>query len=120
MALKGLEQKKPASGVDYGTHLASKPVTAMVTSDKVVSGQTVAQSASESQVLHPGMFATNGMSITVEGGRVLNLGNYETARIGVTITVPCSPETLEHAYQFATDWVSGKIEETVKDAKGEA
>ena len=24
----------------------------------------------------------------------MNLGNYETARIGVTITVPCSKETL--------------------------
>jgi hypothetical protein len=67
MALKGLGQKKSASGVDYGQHLVSKPVTGMVTSSKSVAGQPVAEAASETQTLHPGVF-TNGMSITVEVG----------------------------------------------------
>jgi gamma-glutamyltranspeptidase len=57
------------------------------------------------------------MAITVEGGRVMNLGNYETARIGVSITVPCSTATLDEAYNFGTTWVSEKIEEAVKAAK---
>lgn len=110
----------PKSGVDWGkdysTHLLTQPVTGMVSSSKAVSGQVIASSPSETQTLNPGVF-TDGMSIRVEGGRVLNLGNYETARIGVTITVPCNKETLDDAYAYATSWVSEKIEEAVKMAK---
>lgn len=120
MALKiatGAEPpEKPKTGVDYQQHLHSKPVTGMVSTSKAQSGQPVAESLSETQTLHPGVF-TNGMSITVEGGRVMNLGNYETARIGVSITVPCSKDTLDDAYQYATAWVSERIEEAIKDAK---
>ena len=47
----------------------------------------------------------------------MNLGNYETARVGVTITVPCSKDTLEEAYNYATEWVSAKINEAVGMAK---
>jgi hypothetical protein len=49
----------------------------------------------------------------VEGGRVLNLGNYESARITVAITVPTTVDQLSEAYEFASDWVSAKIEESV-------
>jgi hypothetical protein len=102
--------------VAYGEHLGTKPITGSTHTAKAVKGQVVAEGVETSETLHPGVF-NSGMSITVEGGRVLNLGNYETARVGVTITVPCSKETLEDAYNYATEWVSGKIEEAVKEAK---
>jgi len=121
MALKvgkvvlGNSQAK-TQGADYTKHLTTKPVTGMVTSSKSVAGKEVAASASETKTLHPGVFSY-GMSITVVGGRVINLGNYETARIGVSITVPCDPSTLNEAYSFGTEWVSSKIDEAVKLAK---
>lgn len=122
MALKGLgtinvPKQKPHKA-DYSTHLATEPITGMVSSSKSVSGQQVAESMAGTQTLHPGVFS-DGMSIRVEGGRVINLGNYETARIGVTITVPCTKETLNEAYTYATGWVSERIEEAMKMAKGE-
>jgi hypothetical protein len=107
---------KTTLGVDYGTHLKTEPITGMASTSKIVSGKVIAESTPESQTLHPGVY-TKGMSITVEGGRVINLGNYETARVGVTITVPCTKETLDEAYEYATEWVSEKIEEAVKAAK---
>lgn len=117
------EDKKPKTGVDWGkgaadytAHLQTQPVTGMVSSSKAVAGKEIAGTVSESKTLHPGVFS-NGMTITVEGGRVLNLGNYETARVGVTLTVPCTKDTLEEAYDYATNWVSEKIEEAVKAAK---
>lgn len=116
LKMKGDKPDAPTTGVNYGEHLYTKPVTGMVSTSKSVSGQEIAGSLAETQQLHPGVF-TNGMSITVEGGRVMNLGNYETARIGVSITVPCSKESLDDAYQYATSWVSEKIEEAVKLAK---
>lgn len=117
LKIEGELPKKPTTGVDYQKHLQTKPVTGMVSTSKAVSGNPIAESASESKTLHPGVY-NDGMSITIEGGRVINLGNYETARIGVTITVPCSKDTLEEAYTYATEWVSEKIEAAVKDAKG--
>jgi hypothetical protein len=113
--IKGKQPEQPL-GVDYQQHLQTKPVTGLVSTSKAVSGQEIASSLSESKTLNPGVF-TNGMSITVEGGRVLNLGNYETARIGVTIVVPCNKDSLEEAYAYATDWVSEKFNEAVKLAK---
>lgn len=112
--IKGMDV---AAGKDYTAHLYTKPITGGVTqSSKAVKGEKIAESVSETQTLHPGVF-TNGMSITVEGGRVINLGNYETARVGVSITVPCEPATLDDAYTWATEWVSNKIEEAVASAK---
>jgi hypothetical protein len=116
MPLKMTGTVPTKTGVDYEKHLTSQPVTGMVTSTKSVSGKEIASAPSETQTLHPGVF-TDGMSIRVEGGRVLNLGNYETARVGVTITVPCDKDSLDEAYQYATSWVSEKIEEAVKMAK---
>ena len=105
-----------AVGKDYTAHLHSKPITGMASSSKSQAGQVIAETIGESETLHSGVF-TNGMSITVEGGRVINLGNYETARVGVTITVPCTKETLDEAYNYATGWVSDKITEALKMAK---
>lgn len=106
---------------DYSSHLktpTAKPITGSSTTTKVVAGTEMPAGISESETIHPGVF-TDGMSITVEGGRTLNLGNYESARVGVSITVPCDKDTLNDAYTFATEWVSEKINEAVELAKGE-
>jgi len=116
MALKLPTTPAVKTGVDYNQHLHTKPVTGIVSTSKAVKGEEIAGSASETKVLHPGVFS-NGMSITVEGGRTMNLGNYESARVGVSITVPCDKDSLNDAYAYATSWVSEKIEEAVKMAK---
>ena len=113
----GKPKKVPAHKADYTQHL-TQPVTGMVSEVKTVSGAQVASTLSETQTLNPGVFS-DGMSIRVEGGRVINLGNYETVRIGVTITVPCTKDTLNDAYEFGTTWVSSKIDEAVAMAKSD-
>lgn len=116
MGLKMKEGTQLKTGKDYSQHLHTQPVTGMKTTAKTVKGQQIAESGGETEILNEAVY-TNGMSITVDGGRTLNLGNYESAKIGVTITVPCDKETLEEAYAFATEWVSQKIDEAVKLAK---
>jgi hypothetical protein len=111
-------QHKPTPlGVYYGLDKVSEPITTHVTKEKATKGVTHPSDIQESAILHPGVF-TDGTKVTVEGGRTLNLGNYESARIGVTITVPCDKGSIEESYQWATDWVSKKIEDAVKEAKG--
>lgn len=116
MALNLKVGTKPTTGVDYQQHLQTHPIVGAVATSKSTKGEKIAESLEGTETIHPGVFS-NGMSITVEGGRVLNLGNYETARIGVHITVPCDKASLEEAYTYATNWVSEKIEEAVKLAK---
>lgn len=54
-------------------------------------------------------FQTEPARVAVDYGLTINLGNYESARIGVSITVPCYLEEANDAYTFAVDWVSERI-----------
>ena len=56
-------------------------------------------------------------TVNVGGSQTVNLGNYESAKISVSLTVPCLQGEIDDAYEFASSWVSGKIEETIKAAK---
>jgi hypothetical protein len=55
--------------------------------------------------------------VTAGGGHTINLGNYESAKITVEISMPCRKQDLSETYDFCTDWVSSKMEEAVKSAK---
>jgi hypothetical protein len=129
MALKGIPINPdygkqtslvPPKGTDYSKHLASKPIVSMETMEKSIKGEPIPfASTGETVTQHPGIFTQQpGMSISIQGGRTLNLGNHESAKIGVIITVPCDATSLTDAYEWATTWVSDKIESAIKDAKG--
>ena len=129
MALKGIppsamtaQQKSQQPKSSYTQHLETKPVTSFTSVEHLTKNEPVphpGNKAGETKMEHPGMFtALSNMSISVEGGRTLNLGNYESARIGVTITVPCDPNSLGEAYDWASEWVSERINDAVNDAKG--
>ena len=100
----------------YGEFFGTSAKSA-VSLEKKIKGQSLGQTAVEKEI--PGCFATKQRfcSITVEGARTLNLGNYESAKIGVTLTVPCDSENIEAAYKWGTEWVSEKIEEAVNGVK---
>jgi hypothetical protein len=58
-------------------------------------------------------------SVTVKGGRTINLGNFESARFDCGITLPCTKETLEATYEFCTKWVSDKIVQATQQSKND-
>lgn len=105
-----------------GEQLVTKPVTSFKQVEHLTKNEPTPHAMNiggETKVEHPGLFsAVTGMTVTVEGGRTINLGNYESARIGVSITVPCDPHELGTAYDWASDWVSERINDAVNDAKG--
>lgn len=47
-----------------------------------------------------------------------NLGNYQSAKISVSLHVPCEASDLEETYSFVKDWVNEKMVETSKEIKG--
>jgi len=42
-------------------------------------------------------------------GLTLNLGRYESARIDVSLSVPCYPAEVQETYEFVSKWVSERV-----------
>lgn len=115
---KAAASKPFQESTDFSQHLQSKPIKAAVSTEKKVAGEEWGGAQGETEVVVPGTFESNGMEVTIEGGSTINLGNYESARIGVSIKVPCSPSTLNEAYEWGLSWVGERITSEVKKAKG--
>lgn len=52
-------------------------------------------------------------------GLTLNLGNYESARIDVSIEVPCYLEDADKADAWARKWVEDRVVQEVRSVRGE-
>lgn len=63
-------------------------------------------------------FGTAPAQVMVEYGLTINLGNYESARVAVSLSLPCYAEEVEDAYEFATKFVEKKVQEQLDQIKG--
>jgi hypothetical protein len=50
-------------------------------------------------------------------GLTLNLGNFESARVDVSLRSPCSPSDLDQAYEKTREWVCAKIIREVNEVR---
>jgi hypothetical protein len=73
----------------------------------------------ESENILVNKFVTTPASVSVNLGTTINLGDFQSARVGVTVTVPCYVEELEGAYEFAKEFAEAKIEQEVAEVQGE-
>jgi hypothetical protein len=50
-------------------------------------------------------------SVGVSMGFTKNLGNYESAKVQVTLTVPCHNDmaSIDQTYKYAEDWVNDRL-----------
>ena len=49
-----------------------------------------------------------------------NIGNYESLKFHVGITLPCAPSKVDSAYQVGTQWCQKKLENLVGEMSGGA
>jgi len=56
--------------------------------------------------------------VSVERGVTLNLGDYESMRFSVGLTMPCRAEVqaIQRAYDVALAWVDARVNEEVEKA----
>ena len=124
MALNMINKPVGVQPPNYAAHmgepLVSKPVVSSISNTKKHKGTTLSD-LSDTQVVHPGVTipASKMHLLSFLASRTINLGNYESCKIEVGLTVPCDKDGLEEAYTFAEDFCGGKIEWAVKVAKGE-
>ena len=53
--------------------------------------------------------------VSVDGGMTVNMGNYESCRVGVMIAMPCYPEEVEAVHKV----VSATVEKVMQEEVGE-
>lgn len=58
--------------------------------------------------------ATVGFS----AGLTKNLGNYSSARVDVSLTIPCTTGTIDNTFQEVVEWVNARMEEIIEDQLG--
>lgn len=85
-----------------------KAAQAVVSKQFVESGSEGAEEVVE-ETLEVHSFVTATANVSVEMGMTLNLGNYESARVTVSVSVPCYKEEIEDAHEYARKWVESRV-----------
>jgi hypothetical protein len=93
------------------------PTQAFVTRQFRLSGKDVGEAEETDEVLEIHKFATQPANVRVEMGMTINLGNYESAKISVCLSVPCYKEEADAAFEYAKKWVEVKTLEEAAEAK---
>lgn len=66
-------------------------------------------------------FVTTPANVSVKAGVTVNLGNYESARVDVMLSIPCYVEEIDAVYEQTKDWVDRMVkkeyEELTRSAK---
>ena len=62
----------------------------------------------------------NPAYVSLGGSVTRNLGNYQSAKMEVHISLPCLPEDIDGAEVFAADWVEAKLAKQLEKTYEEA
>lgn len=57
------------------------------------------------------------LNVGLNASHTKNLGDYNSARISVSLNMPCELHELENTYAFVKDWVNGKMIEINDELK---
>lgn len=63
----------------------------------------------EEEILGVHEFATSPAVVDVGVALTMNLGNFESAKISVNLSLPCYAEEVDKAYVWAQRWVEERI-----------
>lgn len=72
----------------------------------------------ETETLMVHRFVTDPARIGVRLHLTLNLGNFESAKMDVSLDLPCYKEEIEEGYAFVEKWVEQRIEAERKQIRG--
>lgn len=58
--------------------------------------------------------------VRVSLGQTVNIGNYESVRVDVTLELPCDELTRDSAFEKVKKWVMDKLSREVEAVRGRA
>jgi hypothetical protein len=94
-----------------------EPVLAVVQRQYQQNGAPVGRPQTSNETLEVRQFVTEPAKVGVNMGLTLNLGNFESARIDVSLSIPCYSEETDAAYLYAKDWVEKRLNTEVQSVR---
>lgn len=84
----------------------------------VVTASGVGVESEKRKVLEVRKFETDPAFVRVNAGVTKNLGNYESLRVDVSLTVPCYVEEMEAVQKRTAELVATMLDEEVEEYLG--
>lgn len=75
----------------------------------------IKQSTGNTEKIHIRPFVTSPCYITVKCGRTVNIGNFESVRLDVSLSAPSYKEELSSVYQQVKEFVFDRLGEEVNN-----
>lgn len=82
-------------------------------------GQLNVAESSKDSTIDVGLFLSEPATVSVQATHTKNLGNYQSLKIGVIVSVPTYVEELDDAHDFAVKKVSEYLEAELKALEGD-
>jgi len=60
-------------------------------------------------------FVSTPATVSVKAGITINLGNYESGRVDVMLSMPCYPGEVDEIYEEVKQWVDNRLERVRKE-----
>jgi hypothetical protein len=101
------------------------PATATITRRffKIEKGKQVAVpegAKDEQETLEVRLFQTVPAEVGLAFGLTINLGNFEGARVDVSLKMPCYAEEKDDCYEHVLSWVGERVQKEAHEARVEA
>lgn len=109
--------KKLSTDTDYSAHLGFKQVTGSVNVEKKHASQSGGAIQATTQIPVHKAISDGCCRVGCSGARTINLGNYESVKIGVWLEMPCTKDDIASTYDFVTDWVGEQLTAAVAQTK---
>jgi hypothetical protein len=109
--------KPSATDAPAAPDVAAKALTRPTTATVTRTYGKIGAPESKDETIEVHTFQTPPAAVDVGYGLTLNIGNYESARVDVRVTVPCYREELDDAYAFARKWAEERIAVEVKEVR---
>jgi len=57
----------------------------------------------------------NPAYLSIMGSLTRNLGNYEAAKVSISITYPCNPDDINESYEKLKNWLDSRLSKEVAE-----
>lgn len=101
------------------------PPTATVTTTTSSKGEVLTENSKQEQVDVPPEVSAQEPTdkqwceVGYELSYTMNLGNFNSTRINISLKIPCLHEEIEDVFKYGKTWVDSKIEGVVSEIKSE-
>jgi hypothetical protein len=85
----------------------------MVTTVELLDGGAVISKDESVEVIAKGKYTGPTCEVSYSSGATLNMGNYQSARVDVRVSVPCYSHEIQPVYAWVEKFVEAKAQEVV-------